>query len=66
MRLTPRGREWIAWIFPKHAKVVKSHMRAIDGREQQTLSRVCRKLREGDIIKFVREITMVDVEEGEV
>jgi MarR family transcriptional regulator, 2-MHQ and catechol-resistance regulon repressor len=58
MRLTPRGREWIAWIFPKHAKVVKSHMRAIDGREQQTLSRVCRKLRGGDIIKFVREITM--------
>lgn len=64
MRLTPRGKEWIAWVFPKHAKVVKSHMRAIDGREQQTLSRICQKLREGDIVKFVREITMD--REGEV
>jgi hypothetical protein len=28
----------------------------LDGREQQTLSRLLQKLREGDIVKFVREI----------
>jgi DNA-binding MarR family transcriptional regulator len=58
LRLTPEGKELIAHVFPKHAKVVKSHMKVLDGREQVTLSRLCRKLREGDIVKFVREITM--------
>jgi DNA-binding MarR family transcriptional regulator len=58
LRLTPEGKDLIAHVFPKHAKVVKSHMRVLDGREQVTLSRLCRKLWKGDIIKFVREITM--------
>jgi hypothetical protein len=38
-------------------------MRALHGREQLTLSRLCRKLREGDVLKFVSEITHEDVEE---
>jgi hypothetical protein len=58
LRLTPEGKDLIAHVFPKHAKVVKSHMKVLDGREQVTLSRLCRKLREGDIVKFVQEITM--------
>jgi hypothetical protein len=32
-------------------------MRAIDSREQDSLSRICRKLREGDVVKFVSELT---------
>jgi hypothetical protein len=38
--------------------MVKSLLRVLDAREQDTLSRICRKLREGDVVKFVRELTM--------
>ncbi|MGD0403149.1 MAG: MarR family transcriptional regulator [Candidatus Acidiferrales bacterium] len=58
LRLTAEGNKFIGTVFPKHAKVVKSLMRVLDGREQQTLSRLLQKLREGDIVKFVREIRM--------
>jgi transcription initiation factor IIE alpha subunit len=33
-------------------------MRELDGREQETLRRLLQKLREGDIVKFVKEIQM--------
>jgi hypothetical protein len=62
-RLTERGEEFIGTIFPMHAKVVKCMMRALDGREQVTLSRLLRKLREGDPVKFVREIRIYDEED---
>jgi hypothetical protein len=48
-------------FFPKHAKVVNSLMRTLDGREQETLRRLLQKLREGDIVKFVEEIRMREV-----
>ena len=38
-------------------------MRALEGREQATLSRLCRKLKEGDMIKFFKEIRMMDEDE---
>jgi DNA-binding MarR family transcriptional regulator len=63
IRLTPLGDEFIRDVFPKHAKVVKSLMRALDAREQQSLSRICRKLREGDPIKFLREMVFEDEDE---
>ena len=56
--LTAQGTKFVGTVFPKHAKVVKSLMRVLDGREQQTLSRLLQKLREGDIVKFVKEIRM--------
>jgi guanylate kinase len=34
---------------------VKELMRALHGREQETLSNLCRKLREGDDWKYLRE-----------
>jgi guanylate kinase len=34
---------------------VKELMRALHGREQETLSKLCRKLREGDDWKYLRE-----------
>jgi MarR family 2-MHQ and catechol resistance regulon transcriptional repressor len=55
MRLTRAGRKFIGNLFPRHAKVVKALMRALDGREQETLSKLCRKLREGDDWKYLRE-----------
>ncbi len=61
--LTPSGTNFIADVFPKHVKVVKSFMHVLHGREQETLSRLLQKLRVGDIIRFVREITMDRYEE---
>lgn len=60
--LTARGKKFVGTALPRHAKVVKALMRALDGREQESLSRMCRKLREGDIMKFVSEIMHEDVE----
>jgi hypothetical protein len=63
--LTPRGKHFIGTFFPKHAKVIKSLMRALDGREQVTLIRLLEKLRKGDVVKFVKEIRMYDEEDWE-
>jgi hypothetical protein len=35
-------------------------MRVLNATEQNSLSRLCRKLREGDVLKFVAEITHED------
>ena len=61
--LTKSGKKFIGTVLPRHSKVVKALMRALDGREQETMSRLCRKLRAGDIVKFVSEITHEDVED---
>lgn len=58
LRLTPKGEKSVGTIFPKHAKVVKSLMRVLDRREQQTLRRLLQKLREGDVVKYFKEMRM--------
>jgi|HubBroStandDraft_1064217.scaffolds.fasta_scaffold14753_3 hypothetical protein len=63
VQLTPQGKQLIARVFPKHAKVVKAEMKMLEGREQQTLSRLCQKLRKRDVMKWFKEITMEEVEE---
>lgn len=63
VRLTPAGERFIGVVFPNHAKIVKALMRAIDSREQESLSRICRKLREGDIVRYVSELTHLEVDE---
>ena len=64
LRLTPLGEKFIGHVFPKHAKVVKAWMKALDGREQQSLTRICRKLKGGDIIKFFKEMRFIDPDEA--
>ena len=61
--LTKPGKKFMGDVLPRHSKVVKAFMRALTSREQDTLSRICRKLREGDVMKFVSEITHEDVED---
>jgi len=61
--LTRLGKKVIGNVFPRHAKLVKALMRVLDGREQESLSRLCRKLREGDVVKFYTEITHEDAED---
>jgi hypothetical protein len=65
IRLTRGGKRFIANVFFQHSKVVKAEMRALDGREQWTLERLCRKVRIGDLGKFLQEIVMVEPEELE-
>ena len=64
LRLTHAGRKFIATLFPRHAKVVKALMRALHGREQETLSKLCRKLREGLSVNFFKELRIIREGEG--
>jgi DNA-binding Lrp family transcriptional regulator len=65
IRLTREGKRSISSVFFQHAKVVKAEMRALDGREQESLANLCKKVRIGDFGKFLQEIVMVDPEEME-
>jgi DNA-binding MarR family transcriptional regulator len=56
--LTPPGAKFMRVVFPRHAKLVFAFMRALDLREQETLGRACRKLREGDVAKVLHEISL--------
>ncbi|HEX4001714.1 MAG TPA: MarR family transcriptional regulator [Candidatus Acidoferrales bacterium] len=60
--LSKSGKNFMAHVLPRHSKLVKSLMRVLDAREQDSLSRICRKLVAGDVMKFVHEITMEDGE----
>lgn len=55
--LTRPGKKFMKDLLPNHSKLVKSVMRVLRGKEQDSLFRLCRKLREGDVMKFVHEIT---------
>jgi DNA-binding MarR family transcriptional regulator len=65
VRLTRLRRKFIGDVFPRHAKVVKALMRVLDAREKDFLSRICRKLRAGDGLKFYSEMTHQDEDEWE-
>jgi DNA-binding MarR family transcriptional regulator len=56
--LTRAGKKFFGEVLPTHSKLVKAFLRVLDGTEQKSLTRLCRKLREGDVMKFVDEITM--------
>ena len=43
-----------------HSNRMKALMLALNAREQDSLFRICRKLREGDVARLVREITHED------
>jgi MarR family transcriptional regulator, 2-MHQ and catechol-resistance regulon repressor len=61
--LTRAGKKFMKDVLPRHSKLVKALMQVLKGREQKTLVRICEKLREGDVLKFVSEITHEDAEE---
>lgn len=52
--LTPAGEKLISKALPSHEKVVNSLMRKLEGREQQSLSHLCRKLRQADTFSKLR------------
>jgi hypothetical protein len=61
--LTKAGKKFMKSAVPRYSKLVKAFMLALHAREQESLVRICEKLREGDVVKLVREITMEDGEE---
>jgi hypothetical protein len=58
--LTPEGRKLITKFLPHRAKLVWAQMTALSWGEQEVLRRVCKKLAEGDPVKFVLEMTRAD------
>jgi hypothetical protein len=54
--LIQTGEWYIRCVLPRHIKLVKALMRALDGREQISLIRLCRKLRRKNILKFISEL----------
>jgi DNA-binding MarR family transcriptional regulator len=60
VRLTPGGEKFMRVVLPRHAKLVFAFMRALNMREQDSLGKACRKLREGDVLKLLHEISMQD------
>ena len=55
--LTKLGHKFIAEVLPNHTKMVKALLRALDAREQDSLSRLCRKLRVGNAVRYFAEFT---------
>lgn len=54
--LTEGGLKFMHVVLPRHAKLVFAFMKALSMKEQETLGRACRKLREGDVVKMLDEI----------
>ena len=62
VRLTEEGENFVAGVMPRHEKLIYALMRAINPREMDRLSRTCRRIREGDVVKLIKELMMEDVE----
>ncbi len=60
--LTKTGKKFMKDVLPRHLKLVKALLRVLHIREQDSLTRICLKLRQGDILKFMHEIRMQDDE----
>ncbi|MGC2417583.1 MAG: MarR family transcriptional regulator [Candidatus Acidiferrales bacterium] len=63
IHLTPEGKKMVERILPKRGKVLRAKMCVLGKREQENLDRMCRKLAEGDAVKFALEMTMDDGDE---
>ena len=65
--LTPSGKRFVRDVMPNNSKMMKALMRALDSREQLSLSRLCRKVRSGEaLLKFLQEIRMVEEDQQAV
>jgi len=65
VKLTPAGKRLVRDMLPRHSKMVKALMRVLTAREQNSLGRICRKVREDGLVQFVREIRMQEPEESD-
>jgi len=63
VHLTDEGKNLAGEIL-KRAKVLRAKMCVLGKHEQEHLDRLCRKLAQGDAVKFMMEITLEDGVEG--
>ena len=61
--LSEEGKRFLRQVLSIHAKLVKALMRALDARDQESLFRICRKLREGNPARFFAELRQEDEED---
>lgn len=65
VHLTDVGRELVAEILPKRAKLLRARTCVLGKHEQEHLYRLCGKLAQGDPVRFMNEITLEDGDVGE-
>jgi DNA-binding MarR family transcriptional regulator len=58
--LTAEGKRFMRRMLPRHMKYVRALLGALDAREQDSLFRICRKLRTGNPVRFFAEIRRED------
>jgi MarR family 2-MHQ and catechol resistance regulon transcriptional repressor len=58
MRLTAAGENFVGKVLPRHMKMVLAVLRTLDWHEQETLGRICEKLRDWDAAKLLQEFGM--------
>lgn len=63
IRLTPAGENFVGQALPRHMKMVLAVLRTLNWHEQETLSRICGKLRDWDAFKLLQELEWEDAEE---
>jgi DNA-binding MarR family transcriptional regulator len=56
IKLNAEGHRFIRAVLPRNMKLVLAFMRALEWREQEALIRSCKKLRDGNILRFLREM----------
>lgn len=65
IRLTPEGERLIGKVLPRQETIVRSLMDALESRELDSLTRICRKLRRGDVLPFWFEVMRQNREDEE-
>lgn len=58
--MSAEGKRLVRRMLPRHSKYVHALMRALDAREQDSLFRICRKLRTGNPVRFFAEVMHED------
>jgi hypothetical protein len=62
VRLTKGGERLMGEALPRQMKLVLALMRALDWREMQTLSNICRKLSKGNVLRLLEEMEWEDAD----
>lgn len=65
VHLTPEGRKLISRFLPHREKLIRAQMAVLSCRGLDSLTRLCRRLTEGDPVKFLLEMTRVDEDEAD-
>ena len=60
--LAKSGKSFMGTVLPSHSKLVRALLRVLNATEQDSLSRLCCKLRESDLLGFATEFMYEDGE----